>query len=163
MKAVTGTLPADDGGWAFEVKWDGVRILAAVDRDGTKLRSSNGIDVTGRYPEMQALVETVGDASVIIDGEVVAFDDEGRPSFGRLQHRMHVGGAAEVQRRIETVPVTYVVFDILEFDGNELITLPYTDRRRVLTEFLEDDGCWTVPGHRVGDAESLLRAVTEQG
>src|SRR4051794_36221049 len=111
MKATTAPLPPD-GGWAFEVKWDGVRILAKVEAGRVQLRSSNGIDATNRYPELHTLAEALGGVEAILDGEVVAFDDEGRPNFGRLQSRMHLVGAAEVRKRQELVPITYVVFDV---------------------------------------------------
>src|SRR5258708_335812 len=123
MKAVTGTLPVDESGWAFEIKWDAVRVLGPVRKKGVRLRSARGNDITGRYPEVGALAEALEDHSVILDGEVVAFDDGGRPSFGLLQTRMHVASAAEVARRAETVPITYVVFDLLELDGNAAMPL----------------------------------------
>ena len=164
MKAVTGTLPADEAGWAFEIKWDGVRVLSSVQKKGVRLRSSRGNDITGRYPELGALAGALEGHSVILDGEVVAFDDDGRPSFGRLQTRMHVASAAEVARRAETVPITYVVFDLLELDGHEVMPLPYIDRRKLLTELLPDDGCWTVPAHHpAGDGAALLEAVKQRG
>ena len=164
MKAVTGSLPQDESGWAFEIKWDGVRVLTCIRRHDVRMRSSRGNDITGRYPELHALAEALEGHDAILDGEVVAFDDEGRPSFGRLQTRMHVAGAAEVARRAETVPITYVVFDLLELDGNEVMPLPYTERRRLLIELLPDDGCWTVPAHReAGEGAALLHAVRERG
>ncbi|MEY2433241.1 MAG: bifunctional non-ous end joining protein LigD [Acidimicrobiaceae bacterium] len=163
MKAVTGQLPADEAGWAFEIKWDGVRVLSGIGEGKVRLRSSNGNDITGRYPELQALAEALEGHSVILDGEVVAFDDQGRPSFGRLQQRMHLANAAEVRRRAETMPITYVVFDLLQLDGNDLISLPYLERRRLLTELVPDDGCWTVPAHREDDGATLLAAVAERG
>jgi bifunctional non-homologous end joining protein LigD len=163
MKAVTGTIPADETAWAFEIKWDGVRVLSGIDSGKVRLRSSNSNDITGRYPELQALGEALEGHSAILDGEVVAFDDQGRPSFGRLQQRMHLANAAEVRKRAETVPITYVLFDLLQLDGNDLISLPYLERRRLLTELVPDDGCWTVPAHREGDGATLLAAVAERG
>ena len=163
MKAVTGTLPADETSWAFEIKWDGVRVLSAIESDNVRLRSSNGNDITGRYPELQAFAEALAEHAVVLDGEVVAFDEEGRPSFGRLQQRMHLANAREVRVRAETVPITYVVFDLLHLDGNSVMPLPYLDRRRLLADLVPDDGCWTVPAHRVGDGEALLEAVRSRG
>src|SRR4051794_13618541 len=104
MKATTAPLPPDDG-WAFEVKWDGVRILAKVDGGQIRLRSSNGIEATNRYPELHALADTLGGVEAILDGEVVAFDEQGRPSFGLLQSRMHLAAAAEVRKRTELTPI----------------------------------------------------------
>jgi bifunctional non-homologous end joining protein LigD len=163
MKAVTGTLPVDESGWAYEIKWDGVRVVSGIESGGVRLRSSNGNDITGRYPELQALAEALKHHAVVLDGEVVAFDEQGRPNFGRLQHRMHVASAAEVRKRAETVPITYVVFDLLHLDGNDVLPLPYVDRRRLLTELVPDDGCWTVPAHRESDGAALLEAVAARG
>src|SRR3954470_25038533 len=105
MKAVTGTLPGDETGWAFEIKWDGVRVLSAIEPDRVRLRSSRGNDITGRYPELQGLSDALAERTVVLDGEVVTFDDEGRPNFGRLQTRMHLASAAEVSKRAESVPI----------------------------------------------------------
>jgi bifunctional non-homologous end joining protein LigD len=163
MKAVTGPLPIAESGWAFEIKWDGVRVLSAIEHGAVRLRSSRGNDITGRYPELQSLADALAGHAVVLDGEVVAFDEEGRPSFGRLQHRMHVASAAEVRKRAETVPITYVVFDLLLLDGNEVMPLPYIERRRLLTELVPDDGCWTVPAHREGEGQALLDAVKARG
>src|SRR4051794_9963399 len=129
MKAVTAALPSDEQGWAFEIKWDGVRVLSAIESGAVRLRSSNGNDITARYPELQALAESLAEHVVVLDGEVVAFDEAGRPSFGRLQSRMHLANAREVRARAETVPITYVVFDLLHLDGNDVMPLPYIERR----------------------------------
>ena len=164
MKAITGTLPADETGWAFEIKWDGVRVLSAIESGAVRLRSSNGNDITARYPELQALADALEGHAVVLDGEVVAFDDAGRPSFGRLQQRMHLANAAEVRMRAETVPITYVVFDLLHLDGNDVMPLSYLDRRRLLIDLVPDDGCWTVPAaHGEGDGATLLKAVSDRG
>jgi bifunctional non-homologous end joining protein LigD len=164
MKAVTGTLPVDEDGWAFEIKWDGMRILTVIRPGKLTLMSSNGIDATSRYPELGALADALAGHTVVLDGEVVAFDDKGRPSFGKLQQRMHVGSAAEVRRRAEEVPISYVLFDLLHLDGHDVTPLPYTERKRLLTELVPDEGCWTVPPQRsAGEGQSLLDAAKEQG
>jgi bifunctional non-homologous end joining protein LigD len=164
MKAVTGTLPVDEDGWAFEIKWDGMRILTIIRPQQLTLLSGNGIDATGRYPELRALGDALSGHTVVLDGEVVAFDDRGRPSFGRLQHRMHVGSAAEVRRRAEEVPINYVLFDLLHLDGNDVTPLSYTERRRLLAELVPDDGGWIVPRERpAGEGKSLLDAAKAQG
>ena len=164
MKAVTATLPSDEHGWAFEIKWDGVRVLSAIESGSVRLRSSNGNDITARYPELQALAEALANHAVVLDGEVVAFDEAGRPSFGRLQSRMHLANAREVRLRAETVPITYVVFDLLELDGHEVMPLAYSERRRLLTALVPDDGGWTVPAaHGAGDGSALMDAVRARG
>jgi bifunctional non-homologous end joining protein LigD len=164
MKAVSGDLPHDDASWAYEIKWDGMRILAFTDVDGSvRLRSSNAKDATERFPELAALSEAVGGQPCVLDGEIVAFDESGRPSFGRLQQRMHLASAAEVARRSIDVPIAYIVFDLLRLDGHDVYPLPYLDRRRLLFDLLPEGGCWQVPKHRVGDGRELLDAVKARG
>ena len=143
MKAVLGNeLPhddPDDPAWAYELKWDGMRVLAYVDPAAdppVRLESSNGRDVTASFPELAGLIDAACGRPALFDGEVVAFAG-GRPNFGRLQQRMHLTKAAEVARRRAEVPVLYEIFDLLHFDGTDTTTLPYTDRRRLLTALLE--------------------------
>ncbi|MGZ4764674.1 MAG: ATP-dependent DNA ligase, partial [Ilumatobacteraceae bacterium] len=81
MKATLGTLPSDDEGWAFEIKYDGYRTLAFADGARTRWQSSNLIDVTAKYPELSEFASSVNAGSAIIDGELVVLDDDGRPSF----------------------------------------------------------------------------------
>jgi bifunctional non-homologous end joining protein LigD len=164
MKAVSGELPPDDGRWAYEVKWDGMRVLAHVAADGAvRLRSANGNDATTTYPELAALRDAVPGHDVVLDGEVVAFDDSGRPSFSRLQHRMHVGVTAEARRRAEEVPVVIVLFDVLRIDGVDATPLPYLDRRRLLADLVGEGGPWLVPEHRTSDGAALLEAAKVRG
>lgn len=141
MKAVAGELPHDSAGWSFEIKWDGVRIIADVAPDLVQLWSANGNDVTRSYPELIHLTDAVGGRAAVLDGEVVALDAWGRPSFGVLQGRMHVADPREAARRAEETPVVYQVFDLLGLDGNDLMELPLTDRRRLLGQLLEPGPC----------------------
>ena len=123
MKATAGDLPFGDG-WSYEVKWDGMRALAFV-RDGQlRIGSANERDVTVSWPELAGLPAALPAATALLDGELVATDELGRPSFGRLQQRMHVAVAAEAARRAAEVPVTYVVFDLLHLDGHSLLDVP---------------------------------------
>ena len=85
MLATTGALPADDGSWAYEVKWDGIRALVTVEGDSLSVTSRAGNDVTASYPELRGLADQVGVRSVVLDGEVVAFGAGGVPDFGLLQ------------------------------------------------------------------------------
>ena len=91
MLASSGELPADVARWALEVKWDGVRAIVYVADGHVRVVGRRGIDATSRYPELQTLADLLPDQTAVIDGEVVAFDSEGRPSFERLQARMHIG------------------------------------------------------------------------
>src|SRR3954471_23264381 len=109
LATAVSTLPSGDG-WAYEFKWDGVRTLLDVSGRGVRLISRLGNDVSAGYPELIAQAADVGDA--VFDGEIVAFVD-GRPSFDRLQTRMHLRGRAEVGRMATECPVTFVLFDVL--------------------------------------------------
>ncbi|MGI9603719.1 MAG: non-homologous end-joining DNA ligase [Acidimicrobiales bacterium] len=152
MKAVNGELPTGDG-WVFELKWDGMRVLGHLD-DTTTLRSANEIDISHRFPELENLHEALG-ATAVLDGEVVALDEHGHPSFSRLQHRMHVGDRAEAVRRAADVPVGYQVFDLLHLDGHDLTGLALADRRRLLEQLVEPGAAWRVT-EQFTDGPALL-------
>ena len=125
-------LPKDEAGWAFEVKWDGVRGLTYIQDGQFHMESRNLKDFTPRYPEVWPLAEQLGGCDAILDGEVVAFDENGRPSFGVLQNRMHLANPVEVRQRMVDVPVLYLIFDLLWLDGASLMARPYSERRAVL-------------------------------
>jgi bifunctional non-homologous end joining protein LigD len=152
MKATSGDLPQGDG-WVHEPKWDGMRVLAFVEGDRVRLQSVNLLDVTAGWPELDALPGALGVRAALLDGELVALDERGRPSFGRLQQRMHVGSRAEALRRAAAVPVAYVVFDLLHLDEHPLLELPLVERRRLLERLLEAGPTWQLsPQHDDGAA-----------
>jgi bifunctional non-homologous end joining protein LigD len=128
MLATRWRAPFVDDEWAFEMKWDGVRTVLSWDGVKTTLHSRTGSDVTARYPELHGL--TSGQP-VILDGEAVAFDESGLPSFGKLQQRMNVTGEARIRQLTSDVPVAYVAFDVL-FAGSQLIGEPWHARRETL-------------------------------
>jgi bifunctional non-homologous end joining protein LigD len=164
MMARTATLPRDDEHWAFEVKWDGVRAICHSEPGRMRLHSRNLLDITPRYPEVGRLNRALSHHRAVLDGEVVALDADGKPSFGALQRRMHVSGEAAVRRLAKETPVTYVIFDLLWLDGHSLMELPYTERRARLAELeLGDGGRWRVPDYVVGHGEQLLAATEQQG
>ena len=164
MMARTGTLPRDDEDWAFEVKWDGVRAICHSEPGRMRLHSRNLLDITPRYPEVGRLNRALSHHRAVLDGEIVALDAEGRPSFGALQRRMHVGSESTVRRLAKETPVTYIIFDLLWLDGRSLMDLPYSERRARLAELeLGDGGRWRVPDYVVGHGEQLLAATEQQG
>jgi len=165
MATAASTLPADDDGWAHELKWDGVRALAYVDgHDRTvRLESRNLNDVTARYPEIQPLASDCPGHRFVLDGEIVAFDDDGRPSFSRLQPRMHLTGERQVAQRMVDTPVVFLLFDVLHIDGESTRSLPWTERRALL-EGLELKGPnWQTPVAHVGSGEAVLSASKAGG
>ncbi|MGZ6672083.1 MAG: DNA ligase D [Solirubrobacteraceae bacterium] len=164
MMARTGTLPRDDEDWAFEVKWDGVRAICHSEPGRIRLHSRNLLDITPRYPEVGRLNRALSHHRAVLDGEIVALDAEGKPSFGALQRRMHVGSESTVRRLAKETPVTYIIFDLLWLDGHSLMDLPYTERRARLAELeLGDGGRWRVPDYVVGHGQQLLAATEKQG
>jgi bifunctional non-homologous end joining protein LigD len=163
MLARSGPLPPEDGRWAYEVKWDGVRAIGYAAGGRLRLASRNGRDITPRYPELRELGRALGAREAILDGEVVAFDSEGRPSFQRLQRRMHLTSDSAVRRLAQSEPVAYVIFDLLWLDGHSLMDLRYDVRRERLTELELAGPTWRVPAHHVGDGAALLEAARAQG
>jgi bifunctional non-homologous end joining protein LigD len=163
MLARSGSLPRDEQRFGFEVKWDGIRTVLFCDHGHVYLQGRNFSDFTPRYPEVRGLGPELGARRVVLDGEVVAFDDQGRPSFERLQARMNLGSDSAVRRRVRDTPVTYVIFDLLYLDGRSTLPLAYEDRRRVL-EALELEGpAWRTPAYHRGEGSALLAATRELG
>ena len=162
MLARLSRSPARDEGWAVEVKWDGVRAIAYCRPGRIELQSRNLNDVTAQYPEVRRLSRQLGAHDAVLDGELVAFDEHGRPSFERLQQRIHQTEETIVRRRMKSHPVTYAIFDLLHLDGRDLTGEPY-GRRRELLEQLELNGqSWQTPGYSTGHARELLEASRDQ-
>jgi bifunctional non-homologous end joining protein LigD len=162
MLARTGKLPPDDG-WAYEIKWDGVRAIGYAEGGRLRLESRNGNNITPRYPELRELGRALGTHEAILDGEVVAFDENGRPSFQRLQRRMHLTSEGQVRRLSQSEPVVYMIFDLLWLDGHSLLAEPYETRRAKLAELELAGPTWQAPAHHVGDGAALLAASEAQG
>jgi bifunctional non-homologous end joining protein LigD len=155
MLATTGDLPVAPG-WAYEFKWDGVRALATI-QDGTlRLHARSGAEITLAYPELAPLAALVPDA--VLDGEVVVLDAEGRPSFTALAERMHVRERARAARLAATVPVTYLVFDLLRLDRTDLTDRPWSTRRELLDSLDLHGPHWLVPPYFLDGAATLAAA-----
>ena len=120
--------PFVDDDWVFEIKWDGVRALLYYDGASTTLLSRSGKDITARYPELSSFWASI---PVVLDGEIVAFDATGRPSFERLQQRMNLSSAAAIQDTTQSVPVNYAAFDVL-YSGGDITRSGFEERRAVL-------------------------------
>lgn len=170
MKAVTARLPVSDG-WAYEIKWDGMRAIVENGPTGVNARSSRGNDITHRFPELGALHDAFGDLDLVVDGEIVAFNADGLPSFSLLQHRMHLERPLDIERRSIEVPVVFVVFDVLRLDGTETLPLPLSDRRRLLDSLVDglatgdssQSGSWQLSTLHLDGGPELFEAVRERG
>ncbi len=161
LAVLADRLPPEDGSWAYEMKWDGVRAVLYADGERLKAMSRNDIDMIGSYPELVELAAALP-AGTVLDGEIVALDRSGRPSFEQLQARMHVGDAQRAERLAETAPVTFMAFDLLRLEGRSTLALPYTERRSLLEGLAIDGRHWKTPPHWTEDGASILAAAREQ-
>jgi bifunctional non-homologous end joining protein LigD len=151
-------IPADDG-WTHEVKWDGIRVLAES-RDGLdRFLSRNGNDITRAWPDLA--VSPFPGRDLLVDGEVIALNEEGLPDFRVLQERMHVRSASAVARLVKRVPATFMVFDLLRLDGTDLTSEPLERRRGLLVDLMEG-APWQVPT-AYDDGPMLYEATRQQG
>jgi bifunctional non-homologous end joining protein LigD len=163
MLAKLAGLPRDDANYGFEIKWDGVRAIVYVEGGRARAESRNSLDITRQYPELAALGRALGSREVVLDGELVALDASGRPSFERLQQRMGVASDSAVRRRMKDTPVTYMIFDLLYLAGHNTMALPYSDRRKLLQELELNGDSWATPAYHRGDGSAMLDASRRQG
>ena len=168
MLASPGPLPTGPG-WSYELKLDGVRGLLEVHDDASVgLFTRNGNDVAATFPELAALGDVLAGNTAVLDGEIVAFADDGKPSFHRLQERLGVFGE-EAKRRAVRTPIVFVIFDILELNGLPTRDLPLTNRREILDRLdaldtgpswrrvaVHDDGQALLDATRAADLEGVI-------
>jgi bifunctional non-homologous end joining protein LigD len=165
MLATLGTVADIDEStdeWSFEMKWDGIRVIATVTDGRVTLHTRNGLDATASYPELAELAKLVS-GNAVLDGEIVALNKAGRPDFGLLQRRMKLTRPAEVAAARTAVPVHYMVFDIVSLKSRSLVAEPYTDRRAVLEKAVRSSGVVQVPAAFDGDLAAALAASKNLG
>lgn len=164
MLAVPGDLPGDDEHWAFEIKWDGVRTILFVEGGRVRAQSRNDLDVTVAFPELADVGKFLGMTTCILDGEVVALGEDGRPNFSRLQRRMHVANHREALRRAAADPVSFVAFDLLYLEGRLLLDESYDERRAKLESLhLSGETFTTTESFRDITGREILDAATSNG
>lgn len=159
MLASPGDLPRTaDRSWAYEVKWDGMRLLATLSRGRLRLTSRNGNDATSRFPEVSASAPTGLPEGSVLDGEVVAFDPLGRPSFALL--------APRIQRAqppgTHDARLTFLAFDLLRLGADDITSCSYDERRALLAEHVPSAGRIVVPDS-FDDGEALLASTDQNG
>ncbi|HKZ12426.1 MAG TPA: non-homologous end-joining DNA ligase [Solirubrobacterales bacterium] len=163
MLANDGELPGSTRGWAAELAWGGVRALARCRPGRLDLHDAELADIGPRWPEVHRLTRQVGARDLVLDGELVVFDAEGRPDPDRLARRDKPGSDSALRRRARENPATYVIFDLLYLDGEDLRDVPYK-RRRELLEGLELEGdAWRTPRAAKTKIKELLAAAGTQG
>jgi bifunctional non-homologous end joining protein LigD len=155
-------VPRDQENWALEMKWDGVRALAYIERGQVRLMSRTERDITVAYPELAGLGPATPHKQLLLDGEIVVFGDEGWPEFEALQPRMHVTSASQAAMLAGRTPVTYLIFDLLQLDGRPLFDLPYADRRALLDELALTGPYWQNPPSFPGEDFQAVQGVSRE-
>lgn len=167
MLAGDGPVPADTGGWAAEVKWDGMRVIVGVDERGTvRAFARSGVDATARYPELQSLACLADVAPLVLDAEAVALDPAtGIPSFERLQQRMTLRQQDRIAAARLRTPVTLMAFDVLRHRGHPVTGRDYLERRGLLDRLeLPADGSVVAPPAWIGgDVRTGIEWTRERG
>ena len=154
----------DNPQWLFEIKWDGYRAVAFLEGGKVRLVSRNQNDMTRQYPELSDLPNYVRARTVILDGEIVALDEHGRPSFSLMQHRTGISGNG---RRVKTadrsVPIAYFVFDLLYLDGYDLMRVDLEKRKDLLSGLVAGNGLVRYSDHHLEQGVALYKAARQQG
>ena len=166
MLASPGTVAALRGktDYSFELKWDGYRSIVTVAAGRVRLVSRNGNDFTATFPDLvEPLLDAVTVDDAVLDGEIVTFNQDGRPDFGLLQTRGTMTRPAEVARAAARAPARLLLFDALAFDGHDLTMRPYSQRRQLLRGLVDDNPVVSVPPSFVGDADAAVAASLEFG
>jgi bifunctional non-homologous end joining protein LigD len=162
LAMLAGGIPAGEEQYGFELKWDGIRVLTFWDRHVLRLLTRNRTDVTERYPELRPLADAIGPHRVVLDGEIVALDEEGRSNFQQLQQRSGLTAEDDVRQKMAEVPIVYMIFDLV-FLEELLVDEPYARRRERLAALELADKHWQTPPYQVGQGSELLRSSLEKG
>jgi len=160
MLATLTEQPFSDPNWVFEIKWDGVRVLAWIVDGALTLRSRTGGEITAQYPELKSLPEAFHAQQVILDGEIVALDARGHSDFELLQQRMHVRNPSA--NLAAQIPVTYFVFDLLYCDGFDLRESPLLERKQLLQRLLRASDRFRYSDHQREHGKELFELAKEQ-
>jgi bifunctional non-homologous end joining protein LigD len=163
MLANESVLPSSTRGWAAELAWGGVRAIARCRPGRLDLRDGDLEDIGARWPADHRLTRQVGAHDAVLDGELVVFDEEGRPDRERLARRDKEGADSAVRRRARENPATYVIFDLLFLDGEDLTDAPYRRRRELLAGLELEGEAWRVPANATSKIKELLAASAGQG
>ncbi len=162
MLATLSDRPPADKGWLFEIKFDGVRVLAVRRGDKVELYGRSGHLITGRYPDLTHALLALPVEHFVLDGEIVALDEAGRPSFQRLQPRMRLTNPRDIEGAAARIPIEGVFFDCLDLDGYDLRRLPLTTRKDYLRLLVPPLGPVRYVDNVVGHGQAFLEAADEQ-
>jgi bifunctional non-homologous end joining protein LigD len=163
MLATLAEKPFSRPGWVFEIKYDGVRVIAERRGEEVRMLGRSGEDITARYPEIAAALGGLMVESVVLDGEIIAYDAAGKPSFGRLQKRMLLSRPRDIAAAMARVPVRAVFFDCLALEGHDLRKLGLLARKDCLARVLPPAGVISAGDHVAEQGEAFFEAVSEMG
>jgi bifunctional non-homologous end joining protein LigD len=163
MLATPVDRPFSRSGWLFELKYDGIRALVALDSGRVSVVGRRGRDETSRYPEAAGIPAQLRAERAIVDCEIVVLGEEGRPDFEKLQSRLNVEGGPEVRRAAERAPATFVAFDLLDLDGRDLTGTELRIRKKTLKEVLGARGPLLYADHVEEEGERFFAAIRERG
>ena len=155
--------PFDSEEYIFEPKWDGLRALLFLRKRKIEFQNRNLRDATGSYPEIQKLKGSIRAKTAIIDGEVVVLGENGTPNFGSLQARFGVDDPKRVNVLAKTTPVTYVAFDLLHLDGQDVITLPLVERKKRLKSIIKEGPYLLYGDHVEVEGTRFFKEATSRG
>lgn len=155
--------PFDGPDWLFEIKWDGYRAVAFIEAGKARLVSRNQNELTHRYPELKDLPKFVKAKNAILDGEVVALDDQGRPSFSLMQQRTGFRPGGRHAASNADVPVLYYAFDLLYLDGEDWRRVPLEDRKKKLASILLTGDSLRYSDHYESQGKALFEIAREKG
>jgi len=163
MLATSVDKPFDSPEWLFEIKWDGYRAVCFLENGKSRLVSRNQNDLTGQFSELQSLPKLIKAQTAVLDGEIVALDEQGRPSFSLMQQRTGIrqGNRHTAARR--DVPIMYYVFDLLYLEGYDLRRVSLEQRKEVLAQIATSGDLLRYSDHYPGQGIALFEAAKQKG
>jgi bifunctional non-homologous end joining protein LigD len=162
MLATSGQLPPSDDGWAYEMKWDGLRALAFLAGGVVRLASRSGRDISHAYPELVSMPDSTEASQLVLDGEIVAFAGGAWPDFEALQQRMNISSAAQARVLAAQLPVSFLAFDVLWLDGHPVLDQPYAQRRDRLDGLGISSSRWQTPPAFTAESGADIQALSRQ-
>jgi bifunctional non-homologous end joining protein LigD len=163
MLATSIDEPFNNPDWMFEIKWDGYRAVSFISNGKLRLVSRNHNDLTAQFHELHDLPSFVTAGNAILDGEVVALDDQGRSSFSLMQQRTGIRSGGRRAAGDSAVPIVYYLFDIIYLDGYDLRRANFVDRKKVLSQVLAADNRFRYSDHFAENGIALFEAAKKQG
>jgi bifunctional non-homologous end joining protein LigD len=163
MLSETAEKAFDDPAWLFEIKWDGYRAIAFIEKETVRLVSRNQIDLTAKYPELAEIPEYIHAQTAILDGEIVALDENGRASFSLLQQRSGFRIAGRRAKPRAEVQTLYYAFDLLYLDGRDWRAVPLDQRKQQLAALIKAGGVLRYSDHFAEHGIALMAVAREKG